>query len=123
MLRRALFALPLRGLARPSASPMAQAFAARSFRNKATGARLADDEEGVVIGTIKQRNSGKFVVTLTNGDEVVATRAGRMRAEARKLQPGQRVQILFDLESDFDEQTPKIVGLAGGDGGKSEAAE
>jgi translation initiation factor IF-1 len=84
--------------------------------------RLADDEDGVVIGTIKQRNSGKFVVTLTNGEEVIATRAGRMRSEARKLQPGQRVQILFDLESDFDEQTPKIVGLAGEDS-KPVAAE
>ena len=109
----------LQRLARPSAGSTPEVFAARCFRNKATGARLADDEEGVVIGTIKQRNSGKFVVTLTNGEEVVATRAGRMRSEARKLQPGQRVQILFDLEADFDEQTPKIVGLAGG---KSEEA-
>lgn len=122
LLQRALRAHSLQSFARPLASSTPQALGVRSFRNKATGARLADDEEGVVIGTIKQRNSGKFVVTLTNGDEVVATRAGRMRSEARKLQPGQRVQVLFDLESDFDEQTPKIVGLAG-EGGKAVDAE
>lgn len=117
---RALHAPLQRGLARLGAGSTPPPRIARCFRNKATGARLADDEEGVVIGTIKQRNSGKFVVTLTNGDEVVATRAGRMRSEARKLQPGQRVQVLFDLEADFDEQTPKIVGLA--NAGKAEEA-
>ncbi|KAJ1626181.1 hypothetical protein T492DRAFT_878924 [Pavlovales sp. CCMP2436] len=72
---------------------------------------LDTGEEGLVEGTISKRSAGKFVITLDNGHEVNATRAGRMKAEGRKLTPGRRVQVLFDLEVDFDEQTPKIVAL------------
>ncbi|KAG8468010.1 hypothetical protein KFE25_007062 [Diacronema lutheri] len=95
--------------------------ATRSYRK---ASKLAEDDEGVVIGKIRHRSAGKFIVTLDSGHEVTATRAGRMRSEGRKLLPGQRVQVLFDLEAEFDEQTPKIVGLVGAEGrAEPDAAE
>lgn len=92
-------------------APAPAAGAARWYRRTS---KVADDEEGVVLGKIRQRSAGKFIVTLDSGIEVTATRAGRMRSQGRQLLPGQRVQLLFDLEADFEEQTPKIVGLVAG---------
>jgi translation initiation factor IF-1 len=96
--------------ARPQALAFAPIAGARWYGK--SSASISDDEDGVVVGTIRQRNAGKFVVMLNSGHEVTATRAGRMRSRARRLQPGTRVQVLFNLEADFDEQMPKIVGLA-----------
>lgn len=115
----------LHGLRAPNRPQVLLAIAGqeRAYKGYAQPKPIDDSTEGVVAGMIVQRNSGKYTIRLDGGHELTATRAGRMRSLSRKLRPGQRVYLQFDLDTDFDEQTPKIVSLAAEADSEEEAEE